>query len=380
MFLTEQLQKQLQHYCNAIQEIYTSPVAIDKSLLCYYSLRMMEMKMRLERLGVQHNQIAYEGIRQILKEKYSSVLLEPYKKSLGWELPEKVMECARYIESNLSFFVKDKISPEEREELESYGISDEENIEDARDELEQQCFQLIIERETLDLIQKEMENWFPTEDFKYIQDMLWHVDQAFQNLYFPPNLQNDLQEYIEVNKVDTKKMPWFCRPTIAEIPPLLECDLEEIEAEAILDMVNKHPVPVPVNIASRRKRQSPHTKGKKIIYLKPSALSIAAGTEKHLIDTLSEEEIVYRCPENEYVSVRIFHHNSQLIARIRAKNAGNLEINWIEEGKQKTSWKKQKGGDFLLEVCQSLQKKYLLEIQLDGHLRFEETFQFQEQT
>jgi hypothetical protein len=320
----KELQKQMNHCIQTIREILQSKKENEKPILSHF-LHMLEMKARLERLGASVNIFAYQSCCKDLKE-YHQMLLDMYERSFGFHLPEKVIECAKNIDKHLELLAPDAENNEFQEET--------------KDEIVEQCFHLLVERDTLALIQSEMAGLFPDHDFEEATSYLGHMDDAFRDIYFPHEVAAKVKEYAQSNHVDTQKTPWFCRPTIEESPLILECELDDVETEVMLEEINKNPVPVPEKLRNRRLSvgaKKSKEKSKIIVFSMVEQLAEAVRFRPRLAAAATETEAPVSCyiwrDDTETWEARIYLENS-------ADSADDQPIYWrlSNSRQQKVPW------------------------------------------
>lgn len=319
MELQDYFKGQMEHYTESIRKILQSDDK-DQALLSYYFLRMLEMKARLERLGETVNTFVCQSCWNDLQP-YRKSLLELYEANFDLHLPEKVRECALRVDENLELLAPDAENDEEKE--------------DKKGEIIEECFNLLIERETLELIQGEMAKLYPDYGFENVKSILSHMDRTFRNVYLPHEAIVKIQEYTQNNKVDIGKMTWFSRPSINEIPPLLECEMEEIEAEALLEECERNPIPVPQRLRRRQSfEKQPAEEKSEIIAFFPSTLRAAAASASDTIEQKLQENIsllqqtqkpLYHHAD-EQISLKFIHNEGKFCGSLFAKTASKTLI------------------------------------------------------
>jgi hypothetical protein len=255
------------------------------------------------------------------------------------------------------------------------------------EELEEMCFCLIVERETLALIQRELEQQFPDYNFSEVKNCLWHMDRAFGDVYFPPSVKKHIANYVAQNNVDTANMPWFCRPTVSEMPILLQCEVDQVEAEVLCEMAEKEPVAVPPQIVDKvaAKMKALLTQGKTretTIYFAPDEMCLAADSQsfdkaaREIPEKDNWENPLWKDEQGNF-SIAILDHTGKIWCEVYSKGATSLTLS-LEGAVKKEISKKGPYLQVILGTKAEMTAALTIKVCVDGHLQWSDTWSFQE--
>ena len=288
----EQLNEKLELCIQRInKELKTQNIDLHKISSNFFE--SLQLKARLEQLEQFGDIYGFEECCKNLKEYFPSIY-KMYKDRYSLYLPEEILQCAKQVVKNRSLFNK------ENDTLEN------EDDKKLKEKIEQECFNIIIQRESIELLHSQITRIFPEADFFEVQLCIDHIDRMFSNLYLPYKVIDQLNEYARNNNINTESMPYFALPSIDEIPILLPYDYEEAETQAIYDAVKKKSVfCVNFNISERLRADLEE--------------SFQEELENNLILMDGFEEIGYEY-NDEYICIQIGRIKNKVYIEIKGKD------------------------------------------------------------
>ena len=191
----------------------------------YSFIRTLETKARAERGGKTYDKKTFSKLCDEATKKYKKAVLNEFKNSFDFEVADEIVKTAIKISENCELI---HAAPYCK----------------TANEVHEEVITILLARESAQLALEELTKLFPKENFDGAVSMLQFIDYAIEDIYLPERTKKEVDEYVRKNKVDIKKMVWFDRPTINEIPIMLQCELDMIEVEKISEMVDKNPVPI----------------------------------------------------------------------------------------------------------------------------------------
>jgi len=211
--------RQADYFRDRILEV-VSGTSVDVDLLAFYTGELIEILSRLKaaKEDVKDYQKALESIYD-----YRKVILERYFNEFDFSIPEMIIDAALHLKVNLSLFSKENLDEDEL---------------DLIFEIEEDIFDLLLTRESTELIYAGFKALFPKVDFSVAENHIQHIDNALKNIYYTPGIKAKVLEYVK-NSPMAKTFKFFFRPSIDKMPELLQCEIEENEAVRMVAEIEK---------------------------------------------------------------------------------------------------------------------------------------------